>query len=100
MTKTNMLLVVAFGTVFVLAVIGTLNKSNTAEVNTIEVEEVIKEVDILQVRVKTAQEAEMGSIEASAKEAYDKKIESELNRIEQEVKIEYIKELEGTITIN
>jgi len=44
MTKTNMLLVVAFGTVLVLAVIGTLNESNIAEVNTIEVEEVIEEV--------------------------------------------------------
>ena len=44
MTKTNMLLVVAFGTVLVLAVFGTLNESNTAEVNTIEVEEVIEEV--------------------------------------------------------
>jgi len=42
MTKTNTLLVVVFGTVLVLAFIGTLNKSNTAEVNTIEVEEVIE----------------------------------------------------------
>jgi len=42
MTKTNMLLVVAFGTVLVLAIIGALNESGFAEVNTIEVEEVIE----------------------------------------------------------
>jgi len=53
MTKTTIPFVVALGIVLVLAVIGTLNKSNTAEVNTIEVEEVIEvitpeqEVDLI-----------------------------------------------------
>ena len=42
MTKTNTLLVVAFGTVLVLAIIGYLNESGFAEESTTEVEEVIE----------------------------------------------------------
>lgn len=74
-----------------------MNKGNTLEVNNVETVVEVKEVIMLDERIKTAQEAEMSQIEASAKKAYDDYVQKELKRIEDKVKIEYIKELEETI---
>lgn len=62
------------------------------------VQEKVIEVDTLDLRIKTAQEAKMGEIEASAQKAYDEYIAEQLRLIEEQVKIEYIKELEETIS--
>lgn len=72
---------------------------NTTEVINHRPETIIQveTVDTLEDRIKTAQEAEMSQIEASAQEAYNAYVEGELKRIEDEVKIEYIKEIEQTI---
>lgn len=71
---------------------------NTQEAeNASVVEEKVIEVDTLDLRIKEAQEAKMSEIEASAQLAYDEYIQNELDAIEEEVKIEYIKELEETI---
>lgn len=74
-----------------------MNKNNVLEVNNAEPIVEVKEVIMLDKRIKTAQEAEMSQIEASAKQAYDAYVQKELKRIEDQVKIEYIKELEETI---
>lgn len=62
---------------------------------TIEIEKTV-EVNVLENRIKEAQDAAQASTTAKAQAAYDEVIEGELERIETEVKIEYIKEIEGT----
>ena len=57
----------------------------------------VQTVDSLADRIKTAQEAAQGATEASAQALYDEYIEKELKRIEDEIKIEYIAEVEATI---
>jgi len=73
--------------------------ANTAEVQ-VEKEIVVEtiEVNTLEDRIKSAQDAEMGRIEASAQEAYDVYIQGELKKIEDKVKTEYIIEIEETIS--
>ena len=93
-------IIIAVGIVIAMGV--AVNIPFTAEViqgeqTIIEVEKE-KEVIMLDQRVKTAQEAEMSQIEASAQEAYDNFVSKELKQIEDKVKVEYIKELEATIS--
>ena len=57
----------------------------------------VQTVDSLADRIKTAQEAAQDATEASAQALYDEYIEKELKRIEDEIKIEYIAEVEATI---
>ena len=58
----------------------------------------VQTVDSLEDRIKTAQEAKMSEIEASAQAAYNELMAKELKRIEDKVKAEYIEEIEATIT--
>ena len=73
--------------------------SNSAEVvkETQTIVEV-QTVDSLADRIKTAQEAEMSQIEASAQEKYNKYVDDELERISNEEKIKYVSEVEESIT--
>lgn len=77
-----------------------MNRGGIVEVINTQPETVVevKEVIMLDERIKNAQNAEMSQIKASAQEAYDAYIQKELKRIEDKVKIEYIQELEATIT--
>jgi hypothetical protein len=65
--------------------------------DTIEVEKTV-EVDALQARIDIALEAAQASTTAKAQEAYDKVLAAEKKRIEDEVKADYIAEIESTIT--
>jgi hypothetical protein len=64
---------------------------------TVEVETQI-EVDALEVRIKDALEAAQASTTAKAQEAYNKVLEAEKKRIEDEVKLQYIKEIENSLS--
>ena len=63
----------------------------------IEVERTV-EVNVLENRIKSALEEANGSIESKAQEAYNKVYEIEVKKIEDEVKAEYISEIEATIS--
>jgi hypothetical protein len=60
-------------------------------------EEVIKEVPTLDIRIEKAQAEARKEIEQKAQEAYDAFVKKEMKRIEDEVKIEYISEIEKSI---
>ena len=62
---------------------------------TIEVE---KEINVLDKRVTEAIESAQASTTAKAQAAYDQVIEEEKKRIEDEVKLQYIKEIEETLS--
>jgi len=64
---------------------------------TIEVEKTV-EVDALEVRIKDALEAAQASTTQKAQEAYDKVLEAEKKRIEDETKLQYIKEIEESLS--
>lgn len=64
---------------------------------TIEVEK-ITEVDVLQKRIDTAIEANQATTLEAAQKAYDAVVESEKKRISDEVKADYIAEIEATIS--
>ena len=63
----------------------------------VEVERV-QTVDALEVRINEAREAAMASTTAKAQEAYDKVYEAEMKRVADEVKADYIAEIEKTIS--
>lgn len=63
----------------------------------VEVEKVV-EVDSLEVRIAEAQELALASTTAKAQEAYNSVFDSEMKRISDEVKEDYIAEIEETIT--
>lgn len=52
----------------------------------------------LEVRIKDAQEAARAEVEAKAQNAYNAVIEEEMTAIADDVKKEYIKEIEATIS--
>lgn len=58
-------------------------------------EVVTEEVESVEVRIKAAQDAARGDIEAKAQEAYDHYVEQALTQIATEVRDEYIAELEA-----
>lgn len=91
-------LIIATGLAIVMYVV-VVYVPSTSEVMKSTPETIVKveKVDTLEDRIKNAQEAEMGQIEASAQEAYDAYVQKELKRIEDKVKIEYIGEIEQTI---
>ena len=64
---------------------------------TIEVEKQV-EVNVLDKRIEEALQAAQASTTAKAQAAYDKVIEAEKKRIEDEVKAKYIAEIESTIS--
>ena len=72
--------------------------SNSAEV-IIETQTIVEvqTIDSLADRIKTAQDGAQDAIEASAQGLYDDWVEKENQRIEDEIKIEYIAEVEATI---
>jgi len=57
----------------------------------------VQTIDSLADRIKTAQDGAQDAIEASAQGLYDDWVEKENQRIEDEIKIEYIAEVEATI---
>jgi len=57
----------------------------------------VETVDSLEDRIKTAQEAAQSVTEDAAQALYNEYVEKEMKRIEDEVKIEYIGEIEQTI---
>jgi hypothetical protein len=62
------------------------------------VEEKIVETDTLEVRINAAKELAMASTTAKAQAAYDKVMQEEIKRIEDDVKSDYIAEIEATIS--
>jgi LPS O-antigen subunit length determinant protein (WzzB/FepE family) len=58
----------------------------------------VETVDVLEVRIKEAQNGAQASTTAKAQEAYDKVFKTEMKRIEDEVKADYIAEIEKTIS--
>lgn len=77
------------GMVFVPQVSETVN-------NTIEIEKTV-EVDALKKRIDEAQNSAQASTTAKAQAAYDEVLIKEQKRIEDEVKADYIAEIEATI---
>jgi hypothetical protein len=63
----------------------------TTEVETVE-------INVLEKRINEAIEAEESAIEAKAQEAYNKVIEAEKTKIRNEVKLEYIREIESSLS--
>ena len=63
----------------------------------VEVEKVV-EVPTLDKRIEDAQNEARSDIEAKAQEAYNAFVEKEMTRIADEVKAEYIAEIEATIS--
>ncbi len=90
---------VTTGVVAVVVIGGMAVIRNTEEVfkETIEVEKQV-EVNVLDKRIEEALQAAQASTTAKAQAAYDKVIEAEKKRIEDEVKADYIAEIESTIT--
>ena len=66
------------------------------ETNTVEVEVRVNE---LEEKIKTAQDSARAEIETKAKAEYDAFVAKELKRVEDEVKVQYITELEPTIEL-
>ena len=58
----------------------------------------VQEVDMLEARIKTAQEGAQASTTASAQAAYDKVYKAEMKRVEDKIKMDVIAELEASIT--
>lgn len=83
-------LVIIGGMSFIPNVSETINK-------TIEVEKQV-EVDALQKRIDEAVLAQTASTTEKAQKAYDDVLEKETKRIEDEVKANYIAEIEATIS--
>lgn len=83
-------LVIIGGMAFIPNGIETINK-------TIEVEKQV-EIDALQKRIDEAVLAQTASTTEKAQKAYDDVLEKETKRIEDEVKADYIAEIEATIT--
>lgn len=83
-------LVIIGGMSFIPSVSETVNK-------TIEVEKEV-EVDALEKRINEALEASQASTTEKAQKAYDDVVAKEKKRIEDEVKADYIAEIEATIT--
>ena len=65
--------------------------------NTVEIEKTV-EVNVLESRVKEAQEAAHASTTAKAQAAYDEVYATQMKAIEDEVKAEYITEIKGTMS--
>jgi molecular chaperone DnaK (HSP70) len=78
------------GMTFIPSVSETVNK-------TIEIEKEV-EVDALDKRIKEAVESASASTTEKAQKAYDDVVAKETKRIEDEVKADYIAEIESTIT--
>lgn len=81
-------------------IIAVLNATNTVEViQPSEPKTIVKvqKVDVLEERIKKAQEEAMPEIVEKAQAQYDAYVESEKQRIADEVKTAYIAELEKTI---
>lgn len=68
---------------------------HNSEKETIEVE---KEINVLDKRVAEAIESAQASTTAKAQAAYDEVVAEEKKRIEDEVKLQYIKEIEDTLS--
>ena len=66
------------------------------ETRTVEVKVTVNE---LEEKIKTAQDSERAEIETKAKAEYDAFVAKELKRVEDEVKVQYITELETTIEL-
>jgi ABC-type bacteriocin/lantibiotic exporter with double-glycine peptidase domain len=82
----------------VVLVIGVMNfvpSVYNSEKETIEIE---KEINVLDKRVAEAIESAQASTTAKAQAAFDKVVEEEKKRIEDEVKMQYIKEIEDTLS--
>lgn len=78
------------GSVLIPSVNQTVNK-------TIEIEKEV-EVDALDKRIKEAVESAQASTTAKAQKAYDDVVAKETKRIEDEVKLQVIKEIEETLS--
>ena len=66
------------------------------ETRTVEVKVTVNE---LEEKIKTAQDSARAEIETKAKVEYDAFVAKELKRVEDEVKVQYITELETTIEL-
>ena len=55
-------------------------------------------VEVLEVRIKDAQDAARERIESEAQAIYDKHVEEEMTKVSDQVKEEYIAEIEATIS--
>jgi Tfp pilus assembly protein PilV len=85
-------IVMGVGVIAVSKFPATMEVVNNTATTTVEVQ-----VDVLENRIKEAQDAERGAIEIKAKAAYDASIAKELKKIEDKVKTEYISEIEKSI---
>ena len=98
--KTNMLKTFIVGLVIVALMGAALEYGYNSDAEVIIETQTIVEVqtiDSLADRIKTAQDGAQDAIEASAQGLYDDWVEKENQRIEDEIKIEYIAEVEATI---
>lgn len=86
------------GIVTLVVVIGGMHIiPNGIEINK-EPIEIEKEIDVLQKRIDEALTASQASTTAKAQEAYDNVIKAEKERIKDQVKAEYIKEIEKSMS--
>ena len=83
----------AFSTVFLGDEV-TYVKEREVATTTVEVQM----VEVLEERIKEAQDAARGDIEAKAQAAYDAVVEDEMTAVADEVKKDYISEIEATIS--
>lgn len=96
--KQSMKTIIALGGLVLLGLGALYVFPSTQEYVTERVVEVAKvqEVDMLEARIKTAQEGAQASTTAKAQAAYDEVIKKENMRIELEIRKEHRKELEKT----
>jgi hypothetical protein len=96
MFKTILGIILVVGVMYII-VDATFN-NDVVYMNEVTTEVETVEINVLEKRINEAMEAGQAEIEAKAQSAFDKVIEAEKTRIENEVKLEYIREIESSLS--